>query len=275
MLHDLAPLLPFALPLLAAGAAAGLLAGLLGIGGGIIVVPVLYQLFGALGVDDQLRIKLAVGTSLATIVVTGWSSAAAHWRRGAVDFGFLRGFGPFIVAGVLAGSALATWVRGPALTGLFAVLALAVALQMAFGSPEWRLGDGLPAGWRRLAIGGAIGTLSAMLGIGGGVLTVPVMTMYGTPARRAVGTSAATGILIGVPGTLGFMVGGWGAPGLPPLSLGHVSLMGFALVAPASVAMAPLGARLATRLDTRALKRLFALFLAITAMRMGWNALGG
>lgn len=212
MTLDLAPILPLALPLLAAGAAAGLIAGLLGVGGGVIIVPALYHLFGVLGVGDAVRMKLAVGTSLATIVATAWSSASAHWRRGTVDTGFLRGFGPFIVAGVLAGSAAASTVRGPVLTVMFATLALGISAQLAFGNPAWRLGEDLPRGWLRAAIGTTIGAVSAMLGIGGGVMTVPVMTMYGAPGKRAVGTSAATGFLVGVPGTVGFIAAAGARP---------------------------------------------------------------
>lgn len=273
MNFDLPHLLPFAGLLLGAGAVAGVIAGLLGVGGGIVVVPVLFHLFTALGVDDSVRMKVAVGTSLATIVATAWSSASAHWRRGTVDRDFLRGYGPVIVAGVLAGSAVAATVKGPALSLVFAVVALGVALQIAFGSPHWTLGDRLPGGWKRVGIGGTIGALSAMMGIGGGIMTVPVMTMYGTPPHRAVGTAAATGFIIGVPGTLGFMAGGWGDPHLPPLSLGYVSLAGLALVAPTSMLLAPVGARLAHTLDTRMLRRVFALFLGFTSLRMLWNIL--
>lgn len=270
----LGQLLPYALPLLLAGAVAGIVAGLLGVGGGIVVVPVLFHLFTHLGVDESVRMKVAVGTSLATIVATAWSSAAAHWKRGTVDRAFLAGYGPWVVAGVLAGSAVAAWVKGPALTGVFAVVALVVAAQIAFGSPHWRLGERPPGGWRRASIGGAIGALSAMMGIGGGTMTVPVMTMYGAPVHRAVGTAAATGFLIGVPGAVGFVVGGWGVAARPADCLGYVSLAGLALIAPTSMLLAPVGARLAHRLDTKALRRVFAVFLALTSVRMIWSVLG-
>lgn len=273
MPHDLASLLPFALVLLAAGAAAGVIAGLLGVGGGIVIVPVLFHLFTQLGIDEAVRMKVAVGTSLATIVATAWSSASAHWRRGNVDTTFLKGYGPVIFAGVLVGTMLATWVRGPVLTGVFAVVALAVATHIAFGKPHWRLGEHLPKGPGRVAIGGAIGALSAMMGIGGGTMTVPVMTLYGYPVHRAVGTAAAMGFVIGVPGTLGFVLGGWDAPLRPPFSLGYVSLLGLVLIAPTSMLCAPLGARLAHALDTRALRRVFAAFLALTSLRMVWTIL--
>lgn len=273
MTSDLAALLPFALVLLTAGAAAGIIAGLLGVGGGIVIVPVLFHLFTLLGLDEAVRMKVAVGTSLATIVATAWSSASAHYKRGTVDPVFLKSYGPVIFTGVLAGTVIATWVRGPVLTGVFAVVALAVATHIAFGKPHWRLGGSLPRGAGRIVIGGTIGALSAMMGIGGGTMTVPVMTLFGYPVHRAVGTAAAMGFVIGVPGTVGFVIGGWGVDGTPPFSLGYVSLLGLALIAPTSMLCAPLGARLAHALDTRALRRVFAAFLAFTSLRMVWSIL--
>ncbi|MBF0324330.1 MAG: sulfite exporter TauE/SafE family protein [Alphaproteobacteria bacterium] len=268
MENDLITLAPLAGLLLAAGAFAGIVAGLLGIGGGLVLVPVLFTILGQVGVADSVRIKVAVGTSLATIVATAWSSARAHWRQGNVDTAFLKSYGPVIVSGVLAGSAMATHLRGPLLTAIFAIVACVLAGQIALGNPDWKLGDRLPGGIGRLLIGGTIGMLSALMGIGGGTMTVPVMTMYGTSVHRAVGTAAAMGFIIGVPGALGFIAGGWGNPDLPPYSLGFVSLVGLALIVPTSAACAPFGARLALRLDRMVLRRVFALFLAITAARM-------
>jgi uncharacterized membrane protein YfcA len=265
---DLLSLAPLAALLLAAGAFAGVVAGLLGIGGGLVLVPVLFSILGQVGVADSVRIKLAVGTSLATIVATAWSSARTHWRQGNVDAAFLKSYGPVIVVGVLAGSALAAHLRGPWLTAIFAAFACVLAAQIALGNPDWRLGERLPGGVGRLLIGGTIGVLSALMGIGGGTMTVPVMTMYGTSVHRAVGTAAAMGFIIGVPGALGFIAGGWGHPDLPPFSLGFVSLVALALIVPTSAACAPFGARRALRLDRTVLRRVFALFLAVTAGRM-------
>lgn len=265
---DFAQLLPFAALLLVAGAGAGIIAGLLGVGGGIVVVPVLYHLFTHLGIDEAVRMQVAVGTSLATIVATAYSSASAHYKRGTVDTFFLKSYGPIIIGGVLLGSAVAAWVKGPVLTAVFAVVALVVALQLLLGNPNWILGKELPKGLGRIGIGTAIGALSAMMGIGGGTMTVPVMTMYGYPVHKAVGTAAAMGFLIGVPGAIGFAIGGLDVPGRPPGSLGFVSLAGLALIAPTSMLMAPMGAKLAHRLDTKMLKRVFALFLGFTSVRM-------
>ncbi|MEO5336184.1 MAG: sulfite exporter TauE/SafE family protein [Magnetospirillum sp. WYHS-4] len=268
---DLAALAPFAVLLLLAGAGAGLIAGLLGVGGGIVVVPVLFHVFGHLGIEPALSMKMAVGTSLATIVVTAWASARAHWERGAVDQEVLRRLGPWVVGGVLAGALLASSLDGSVLAGLFAAVAFVVSLQIAFGNPAWRLGDRLPEGPGGAALGGAIGALSALLGIGGGTFVVPVLTMHGYPVRRAVGTAAAMGFVIGIPGVLGFALAGLEVTGRPPFSLGYVSLAGLAFLAPASMVCAPLGAGLAHRLDIRMLRRVFALFLALTAARMAWS----
>lgn len=266
-------MLPLAVALLTAGAAGGLLAGLLGVGGGIVIVPVLFHLFTSLGIDESVRMHVAVGTSLATIIATSATSTRSHFRKGAVDTGLLRSWGPAIFVGVLAGTALAGIVRGPLLTAVFAVVGLMVSLHMAFGRAHWRLAEGLPTGLPRLSLAGGIGTISAMMGIGGGTLSVPILTLFGYPMHRAVGSAAAIGFLIGVPGTIGFIATGWDVAGRPPFSLGYVNLLGLALILPTSMALAPFGARLAHRLDTRNLRRAFAVFLALTALRMAHSVL--
>ncbi len=254
--------------LLAAGAVAGVTAGLLGVGGGIVLVPVLWNLFTGLGVDEAIRMHIAVGTSLATIIATSASSVRAHHKRGAVDVGLLRSWGPWIFLGVIAGAILAGYARGPVLTLIFASVALVVALYMGFARPDWRLTDRLPEGPAKALLAGVVGTVSAMMGIGGGTLGVPILSLCGYPIHRAVGTAAAIGFIIGVPGAAGFMISGWGAPNLPPLSVGYVNLLGFALIFPTSTLLAPYGARLAHGLNTRHLKRVFAMFLGFTALRM-------
>ena len=254
--------------LLAAGAIAGVTAGLLGVGGGIVLVPVLWNLFTALGVDESIRMHIAVGTSLATIIATSASSVRAHHRRGAVDFAFLRSWGPWIFVGVLAGTALAGYVRGPVLTLVFASVALVVALYMGLARPDWRIVERLPVGAPKALLAAVVGAVSAMMGIGGGTLSVPILSLCGYPMHRAVGTAAAVGFIIGIPGAIGFVVAGWDQPDLPPLSAGYVSLLGFALIFPTSTLLAPYGARLAHRLNTRHLKRVFAVFLGFTALRM-------
>lgn len=257
--------------LLAAGVAAGLLAGLLGVGGGIVVVPVLFHLFSLLGFPAEVRMHLAVGTSFATIIPTSIISARAHARHGAVDAGLLRALGPSVFAGTLSGTLLAGSFRADVLTAIFAVVALAVAANMAFGMEGKAIRRGLPGGWRNLAIGGVIGGISSMMGIGGGSLSVPVFSACSYPIRTAVGTAAAIGLIIAVPGTLGFMISGWGKPGLPPGSLGYVNLIGFAMIMPTTMLAAPLGARVAHAIKPKLLRWAFAAFLCVTSLRMIWS----
>lgn len=253
---------------LAAGLLAGFVAGLLGVGGGIVVVPALFQAFTMLEVDPAVRMHLAVGTSLATIVPTGLRSAVAHRRRGAVDPALLRTWGAPVFLGAVAGSALSGVVEGGVLSGVFAVVALAVAVQMAALGPQARLADRLPGQPFRGLMGAAIGAVSAMMGIGGGTLSVPILSLYSYPIRKAVGTAAAIGLIIAVPGAAGFIVAGWQAPGLPALSLGYVNLIGFAVIVPSTVLAAPWGARVAHSIPQRALRLAFAGFLLVTSLRM-------
>jgi uncharacterized membrane protein YfcA len=265
----------YAASLLATGVAAGFIAGLLGVGGGIVIVPVLYFVLGALGVDEEVKMHVAVGTSLSTIVFTSFASFRAHSRKGAVDFGLLRSWAPGIVAGVIIGSFLASIFSGEVLTAIFGTIALIVAIYMALSKPEWRVFAGLPAGILKHAVAAVIGTVSALMGIGGGTLSVPTLTLCGYPIHRAVGTAAAIGFAIGVPGTIGFIIAGWGREGLPPLSLGYVSLLGLILILPTSILLAPWGARAAHALPVRGLRIAFAAFLALTSARMLYSVWGG
>jgi uncharacterized membrane protein YfcA len=258
----------FAIGLLFAGLAGGVIAGLLGVGGGIVIVPVLYHVFSSLGLDEAVRMPLAVGTSLATIIPASIRSNSGHQKRGAVDMALLKSWAPAVIGGVLAGTIVARLIGGQGLTLVFAVLALIVATYMAFGRADWRLGPQPPQGTGKITMAGGIGFFSTLMGIGGGTFGVPLMTLYGMPVHRAIGTSSGLGLLIGVPGTIGFMLSGWGAPHLPPFSLGYVSLLGFALITPATWISVPWGVELAHRLSRRALSRAFAIFLAATSIRM-------
>lgn len=264
----------FSVSLIVAGAFAGFIAGLLGVGGGIIVVPALFFILGALGVDEAVRMHVAVGTSLATIIVTSLISARSHAARGAVDMALLRQWTPGIIVGVSVGAGLALLIDGRTLTGLFASIALAMAVQMAFGNPDWRIADQPPRGLVAQAIAAVIGAISALMGIGGGALSILALSLYGYPIHRAVGTAAAIGSLIGVPGTIGFILGGWGDPALPPLSLGYVNLLAVLLILPTSMLFAPFGAKAAHALPVRSLKLAFAVFLAATSIRMFVSILG-
>ena len=271
---DLPHILIYGGALIFTGALGGFVAGLLGVGGGIVIVPVLFHIFTLLGIDDDVKMHLAVGTSLSTIILTSAMSVGAHWRRGAVDTTLLKRWGVAIFLGVVAGTSLALYAKGPVLMAVFGVVALIVSLHMAFARPSWRIAGKLPGGLTEQVLAGGIGGLSAMMGIGGGTLSVPTLSLFGYPIHKAVGTAAAIGFLIGVPGTISFVLSGLGEAGLPPFSLGYVSLMGLALIAPASIALAPVGAWAAHALPVRGLKLAFAAFLFVTALRMLWSVLG-
>ena len=262
------------LGLVAAGAAAGVLAGLLGIGGGIVIVPALYTLFSVLELDPAIRMPLAVGTSLSTIIVTATSSTRAHLKRGSVDTRILGSLAPGIVVGVVIGAVVAGFAPAGAMLLTFATVALIVALYMAFAPRGATVADGLPRGRVRSLVGTFIGAISSIMGIGGGTLTVPTLTLVGYTPQRAVGTGAAVGLMIAVPATLGMMIVGWGDPLLPAGSIGYVNLLGFAVLVPMTALMAPVGARLAHRLPPLFLKRAFALFLLVTSARMYMERFG-
>lgn len=262
-----------AVALFATGLFSGLLAGLLGVGGGIVVVPVMFHIFTQIGLPEEVRIHLAVGTSLATIIPTSIMSLRSHAKRGSVDFDLLRSWAPAVFVGTLVGTALAAPAKGQVLTMVFATVALAVALQMAFLPLETRVADHLPTSPAKHLMPMIIGAISAMMGIGGGTLSVPTLSLFNYPIRRAVGTSSAIGLVIAIPGTIGFILAGWNVEGRPPWSLGYVSLIGFALIVPASLLTAPYGAKLAHSISVKALRRAFAVFLGITSLRMFYGLL--
>lgn len=253
---------------LATGAFAGILAGLLGVGGGIVIVPVLYNIFPLVGIDESVRMHLAVGTSLATIILTSMVSARSHARRGALDRALLRTFAPGIVVGVLLGAFLGARAGGDTLTLIFACVALVVAVDMAFRRKGVHLVSEPLSGLPAQLVGLLIGGFSAVMGIGGGTLSVPTFTLMNVPVHRAVGTAAAIGLIIAVPGAAGFVWNGLGEPNLPPGSIGYVNLVAFAAIVPATMIAAPFGARIAHAISDVALRRAFAAFLLITSIRM-------
>jgi uncharacterized membrane protein YfcA len=272
--YPLTELAAFALALAGAGLFGGFLAGLLGIGGGIVIVPVLYQLFTLLGVPEEARMHLAIGTSLGTIVITSLRSMRAHDRRGALDRALLKRWALPVVLGALVGTLLAAHVGSRELRFVFATVALLLALNMLFGRESWRLGGDLPSPPAQYAAASLIGGLCAMMGIGGGTFGVTYLTLYGKDPRAAVATSAGLGFFIGLPGMIGFIWAGQGAVGLPPLSLGYVNLIGLALIAPLTILAAPWGANLTHAVSHKTLMHLFAFFLIVTSAQMFRQLLG-
>ena len=262
-----------ALALLASGVVAGVTAGLLGVGGGIVVVPVLFHVFGLIGVDETVRMQMAVGTSLATIIPTSISSTLSHHKRGAINFEIVRNWAPGILLGVVVGSLIIRNAEHQWLTGFFATVALLLAANMAFAKEEWRLSDSLPARWVQTSISTVMGTVSTLMGIGGGTMGVTLMTLFGIHIRNAVATSAGLGLVIGVPAAIGFVINGWSVPDRPAGSLGYVNLVGFAFIVPATILMAPIGAKIAHSISRKALLRAFAIFLALTSFKMFYDIL--
>ncbi len=255
--------------LLIAGAVAGTAAGLLGIGGGVIIVPVLSLVFAREGVDPEILIKVAVGTSLATIVVTAISSIWAHHRRGAVHWNLVRIMAPGVVSGSLIGAWIADLIPGSWLTLAFIIFMLGVSLQMALGPMGGA--HALPGPWALRGASAVVGVISALMGIGGGALHVPYLSWHAIPVKQAIATAAALGLPLAVASTAGFIATGLDETALPPHSLGYINLPAFAGVVGASILFAPLGARLAHRLPDKLLKRTFAVFLFFLALRMAYD----
>ncbi len=254
--------------LLSAGFVSGLIAGLLGVGGGIVLVPVLFQTFVFFGFPEPLQIHMAVGTSLAIICFTASQSTRSHYKKGAVDVGVLKSWGGFVAVGALAGAIAARFVTPTGLKIIFATLVLTMAFRMAFSKTAGEASRNSISLGLQKALSSLIGFFSALMGIGGGTLSVPLLNASGHDVHRAVGTSAAIGVLIAVPAALGFVIGGWSLPDLPPFAFGYVNALAFAMMIPASTLGAPLGVRLAHRMSKKTLNIVFASFLFISGGRM-------
>lgn len=258
--------------LLAGGVATGLLAGLFGVGGGAIIVPVIYAVFGLMAVPEDVRMPLAVGTSLAVIIPTSIQSFRTHRAKGAVDEAVLRLWGPPVVLGVILGSFVAAYAPAALFKIVFVVVASISAAKLLLGGDRWRLGGELPGPLPMRAIGLVIGAASSLMGIGGGQISNLVMTLFNRPIHQAVATSSGLGVLISIPGAIGYMLAGWAQMAkLPPLSIGYVSLIGLALIAPTSAFVAPYGARLAHRMPKRKLELAFGVFLLLVSLRFLWS----
>ncbi len=267
-MSEIAPLLLAAYAGL--GLVVGFVAGLLGVGGGLIIVPVLILLLHAQGLAAGIEPQVALGTSLASILFTSLSSVRAHHRRGAVEWPLVARIAPGILAGTFAGALLAARVPATLLKLFFVAFLFYAAIQMwlDFKPAPHR---GLPGRAGTSLAGGIIGAVSSWVGIGGGTLSVPFMLWHNVPLHRAIATSAAIGFPIAVAGSVGYMLGGRDVAGLPPGSAGFIYLPALAGIVAGSVLTAPLGAATAHRLPVRPLKRVFALLLLALALRMAWT----
>ena len=270
---DIATLLPMLILLMVIGAFAGVMAGMLGVGGGIILVPAFFYAFGHLGYGSDQVMQVCVGTSLATIVVTSGRSAMSHYRKRAVDLAILRQWAAFIVGGAIAGVGVAAQVKSVTLQAVFGVLALIAGLYLAFGRDAWRLGSQMPAQPVRAAFALPLGFFSAMMGIGGGTFGVPIMTLYSVPIHRAVATAAGFGVLIAVPAVAGFLL--VPVQTAPPYTVGAVNIPAFLVVIAMTLITTPFGVQLAHSMNAKPLKQVFAAFTMLVALNMlrkvaGW-----
>ena len=258
--------------LLAAGAATGILAGVFGVGGGILIVPVLYELFRATGVVEDVRMPLAIGSSLAIIIPTSIRSFRAHYAKGAVDLDLLKAWAVPVVLGVLAGTLVARVAPPMVFKALFIGIATFTCIRLLFARDSWVLKGDMPTGGPLKIYGVVIGLLSSLMGIGGGQLCNVYMMLYRRPIHQAVATSSGLGILISIPGALGYVYAGWPKMDvLPPFSLGFVSLIGIALFVPMSMLTVKLGVNLAHRLPKRQLELGFGIFLLAVILRFLWS----
>jgi uncharacterized membrane protein YfcA len=270
-----AELLELALLLVAVGALSGFLAGLFGIGGGAILVPVFYECFRLAGVPLDVRMPLCIGTSLAIIIPTSIRSWRAHHARGAVDMEILKTWWLPVLAGVVAGSVTARYAPERLFKIVFVMVAWSAAARLLLARQTWKFGDDLPRGPLMKVYGFFVGLLSTLMGIGGGLFANLLMTFYGRPIHQAVATSSALAVLISIPGALGYIYAGWPAaaryPDIAalhlPFAIGYVSLIGALLVMPTSLLTAPLGVRAAHAMSKRTLERAFGCYLFIVGSR--------
>lgn len=254
--------------LMVIGGFAGVLAGLLGVGGGIVLVPAFYYAFQTLGYDGPQLMQMCLATSLATIIVTSVRSVLSHNKKGAVDWDILRGWAPGIVVGALIGVWVASGLRSATLTGIFGILGITVGLYMGLGRAHWRLAPEMPQGVTRMILSPILGFLSVLMGIGGGSFGVPLMSLHNVPIHRAVATAAGFGVLIAVPSAVGFLLLTIEPGSRPPFTIGAVNLPGFLVVIAMTLLTAPLGVKLAHAMDPAPLKKLFGAFLILVALNM-------
>ena len=254
------------------GIVSGILAGLFGIGGGAIIVPILYEVFGLLDVSAAVRMQLCVGTSIAIIVPTTFWSYRAHLAKGAVLEGVVRRWALPAVVGVAVGALAAAFLPGAVFKVAFVLIASFIALKLLFARESWRLGDELPKGPLMSLYGFLVGLASSLMGVSGGSVSNLVLTLYGKPIHNAVATSAGVGVPITIAGTIGYMLAGLPHQAqMPPLSIGFVSVLGVVLMAPIASLTAPFGARLAHSLTRRRLEISFGVFLLLVSLRFVYS----
>lgn len=267
-------LLPMIGLIMVIGAFAGILAGLLGVGGGIVLVPAFYYALDHLGYGGPHLMQMCLATSLATIIVTSLRSVSSHNRKEAVDWTILKSWGPGIAIGAVIGVLTAAWLTSVALQGMFGVLGLVIGTYLLTGKQDWRLGDEMPRGIARAILSPMVGLLSVLMGIGGGSFGVPLMTLYGQPIHRAVGTAAGFGVIIAVPSVIGFLFYPIDPSQTPPGTVGVVNIPTFLIVIAMTLITAPLGAKLAHAMNPKPLKRVLGGFLILVALNMMRKALG-
>ncbi len=263
----------FAALLLFGGLTAGVMAGLFGVGGGAILVPVLYEVFGLAGVDEAIRTHMAVATSLAVILPTGIRSAMGHHEKGSIDWSFVKLIAPFIVIGVVLGTFIAKEIDGSQLRLIYAIMVLLVAGFLLWSRQNPNTRFAWPPNWITQTYGIFTGCLSTLMGIGGGTFSSSYMTSFGRSIHQAVGTAAALGPVIALPAIIGFIWAGFGNELLPQGSIGFISLIGAVLILPASLIAAPWGVKLAHKLSRSHLELLFALFLLSVGVRFLWSVI--
>lgn len=256
------------------GLIAGVLAGMFGIGGGIVTVPALEAALSYLEIDPAIRMHVAVATSLAVIVPTSITSAYAHHRRGSVDLDIVKRWSVYVMGGALIGAWIASLVHSRVLAFIFALLAFATAVKLILFPGSRNLTQSVPRAPWVPVIPALIGNFSSMMGVGGGTFSVIALTLFNHPIHRAVGTAALFGLIIALPGTVGFILTGLGDPRVPLGSLGYASLIGFALIAPPTVLTAPIGARIAHAFSERKLSVLFGVISLIASIRLFYRAIG-
>lgn len=272
---DMTLMIELLLFLVVIGGLAGVLAGLLGVGGGIVLVPAFFYAFQAMGYGGAQLMQVCLATSLATIIVTSLRSVASHNRKGAVDWDVLKGWAPGIVIGAIVGVLAASALRSVTLQFIFGGLALVIGAYMTFGKSSWRLADQMPSGGRQYLFSPVMGFLSVLMGIGGGSFGVPLMSLHGVAIHRAVATAAGFGVLIALPSAIGFLLLDIAPGSRPPLTIGAVNVPGFLIVIAMTLLTAPLGVKLAHATDAARLKRVFGGFLILVALNMLRKALMG